>query len=371
MIEFVVGLADKVSGPAQKAARNITSLADRMKSLESSAKSLEKQMTKAHALGDSEKVGKLSVQHSKLVDALDKSSVGTSSFSKSLSGLSAELGPALLILGAYAAVIGGVVAALVAGAGIALSAVAFKNETIAAFTALTGSAKVGKETLGIIRELEKSVPETEAQLVERAKGLLAMGLDTKSLKGALRDISNVSAAFGDAGANSITKVMERSLSTGKFKISAKQLLPAGISEKDLAAELGYTPAAFEAMMKAGAIGADRGLSALHSVIQKKMGGLAADKVLSLPGLMNKFKDNISHLFEGVDVKPFLQGLKQIVDLFDTTKASGATMKWVVESIFNKGFKSSGGILLSVKHGIQDIIIGGLKLYIALRPPSRS
>lgn len=395
MIELVVGLTDKVSAPARnmrsallESAQKVKGLQDRMKGLGKEIDELRAKQLKYREAGLTGvasqaglEIAKLQLQmrglggelrdakehHAGLTKAMKGSTTGQKSFAQSVSSLRTEIAPYLVILAAYAAVLGVLAGVLYEGGKLAIGAVEFRDDTLMAFRALTGSAAEGRATLRVIRDLEREVPETEAQLVDRAKGLIAQGLDPRQLKSTLLDISNVTATLGEKGAQKVQNVIEKTLTAGKFKLMPKQLVGTGITEADLAQALHMTPATFEAMMKAGAIGADRGLSALHAVIDKKMGGTAAQQVGNMAGLANKLRDNLSHLFEDVDTAPFTAALKQIVDLFDTSKASGKAMKWFIEQVFNTGFSKGGSILLGVKHGIQDLIIGGLKLYIAMKP----
>jgi hypothetical protein len=368
MIDFGVQLVDKASAPAEKVARALTTAADRMKALESSAKSLEKQMAKASALGDHAKVAKLAGQHSKLVGALDRSAAGQGQFAKSLDTAIMGVHPATLAIGAYVLALGGLTTILYEGAKLAIAASAFKRETIAAFTFLTGSAKVGVETLNIIRSIEGSVPELESTLAERAKGLLTAGLDPSKLKAQLLTLSNVAAVAGEEGMTKLQNLQEKILTQGQFKFAGKALKGTGVTESDLAKQLGLPgPRALDAALKAGTISVDKGLDAMSSVINRKFGGAAEEKVKTLSGLSNKLHDNIFKIFEDVKTGPFIDGLLSIVNLFDQSSSSGKFFKWIVEGIFNKGFKESGGILLGVKHGIQQVIIKGLELYIAMKP----
>jgi len=388
MIQFSVGLVDKVSSPAAAIRASLISSAAKTKLLEGQMKSLGKEIDtlKAKQLAYREaglggvaaqaglEISKLRLKMKGLSDEMKEAKGAHAAASKGLSDLAGSatemsfaMGPATTILKAYGAALAFVVGAFIAGGALAIAAASFKKETLASFTALTGSAKVGAEALATIRSLEASVPEAESTLAERAKGLLAQGLDPKALKASLLDISNVAAVLGEQGADKITGIIEKTLTSGKFKLMPKSLVGTGVTEAALAAELHLTPAAFEKMMKLGLIGADKGLNALHAVIDKKMGGAAAEKVNTLGGLTNKLKDNLMHIFEDVKIQPFVDGLAGIVKLFDTSTSSGKTFKWIVESIFNKGFKEGGGILLGVKHLIQDIIIGGLRLYISMKP----
>jgi hypothetical protein len=368
MIQFIVGLEDRVSGVAGRMSKSLTTAAERTTYLTSTVKSLEKQMLKANALGNTEKVQQLAQQHGMLSSALEKSGGGASSLTKGISGLSAELGPAIAIVAAYTAVLGGLAYAFYEGAKLTLASVAFKREAVGAFTALTGSAKVGKETLGIVRDLAKSLPDTEAALVSRAKGLLAQGLDVSKLKSTLQAASNIAAGAGEEFATKFTALQERITTTGKFKFKGLALKGTGINEKDLAAQLGLpSPAALDAALKAGTISIDRGLAAMNAAASKKFGGLAMEKISTTEGFSNKLHDSLGHLFEDIDTKPFFEGLRGILHLFDASTGTGKVLKTVINSIFGGAFARSGGILLSVKHGIQDIVIAGLKLYIALKP----
>ena len=69
-VSFTLSLVDKITGPAKSVVGSFGSVAQQAKTLQTAMTSLEKQMTKASALGDTAKVEQLSQKYNQFGGAL-------------------------------------------------------------------------------------------------------------------------------------------------------------------------------------------------------------------------------------------------------------------------------------------------------------
>jgi hypothetical protein len=83
--------------------------------------------------------------------------------------------------------------------------------------------------------------------------------------------------------------------------------------------------------------------------------------------MTKLHDNLSQLFEDVDVQPFLQGMKGLLSIFSKDTDEGKQMRLVLTAIFDKVFKVGAAIMPKIHLGLLQIGIASLRIYIAAKP----
>lgn len=298
------------------------------------------------------------------------------SSAKSAANSLGELAEALGIAGAAATaaivVFVAVAAALVAMGGISIAAASFKRDTLASFEALTGSAAEGQKALDVINELRKRVPETEEELVARAKGLLTAGLNPADVKQALLAMSAATAAGIEGAPKALEKVIGLTMANNnRLKVTLKDLKNLGITEDELAKALGMDPKGIAKAMANGAIEGDKGIDAITNILRAK-GEKALESKMLDPGVMfDKFKNGLFHLFDEVGDTPgykeFIDALQGMLAAFGEGSAAGKGMK--------TGITSSMGVLFSVAAkgvrlttiGFLNIYLAALKLYIFLFP----
>lgn len=154
---------------------------------------------------------------------------------------------------------------------------------------------------------------------------------------------------------------------------ARQLAKANVSAGDM-------PAALEAIATAAALdksmvpdlikdlkSGKKSAGELAREMDRKFGGALAKKMGGLNGLTTTFKKNLADTFGGLNIEPLLAGLKTLVDLFDQNTAAGKTIKFIFESIFQPLIDGAAKAAPVVEAFFLGILIGALKLYIALKP----
>lgn len=381
-IEFTVQLNDKTSDVAGSAAHQVQVLSKELQSL-------QEQMIKANALGDSQKFSKLSGDYGKLSDSLEKVIPHASTVSDRLGGAlpdAAEsaststmtLGEELeglggaLEMGAAAAL--AAVAALTALAAIgmkaAVSVIEFKRDTIAAFEGLTGSKQRAEELYNVLQDLEDQTPATAEELGKMATSLIAMGLGVDQVHDSLLAITSANALGLDKFESSFKKVVETGIAAGgKMKLTAKDLKNLGIRPDELAFALGMDPKAIQTAMASGQITVEKGVAAISSIMAKKGEGALASKMMDIGTQWEKFKDKISDALVGIGNTPgfkaFLMALQSLLSLFGAGTASGELMEQSMTSGFGALFGVVAKGLMLFKHLIQYSILYTLKFYNAI------
>jgi hypothetical protein len=126
------------------------------------------------------------------------------------------------------------------------------------------------------------------------------------------------------------------LSTERLQALATSLAEAGVTAKDLPNALKAAATAEAALGESGSAKIVEQLKAgkksaaeLATEMDQKFGKVVAKKMLSLSSLSTRFGQNLQSIFDGVDLEPFLSALGRVVDLFDTSTASGKFLQRVL------------------------------------------
>ena len=310
--------------------------------------------------------------------AIDKVKELGSQFEE-VTGISAKAAIGIAGVGAAAIVAAVGVAKLVSvvaswtleGANLALEAAEAKQDTLDLFEAMLGSAEAAQRTLAAIRDITKVTSASQDAVQESASALSAAGVkNEKLLLGAVKAVAQVDSVLKGRG-EKIQAAFERAAQTGKFEVNAKRLAGTGVQLQTLYAELsrrtGIGVKQIEAQMKAGKIKAETGIAALTAVIDQKFGPVAEKQAKDLGPQLQRFKDNVSRLFEDVKTGPFLDALDRIISLFDQATPSGAALHDVLTSAFSGLFEVVSRVEPYVKTFLKGLVIIGLQVAIALKP----
>ena len=303
-----------------------------------------------------------------LTDQISGPAKSAASSLEMMGGSAADLaGP----LGIAVSVVAGVATALV-GATAALSAFAIEATEARAkiegtFSALAGGAAGADKAIATMDALGASTGMTRAQLAPMAEQLLAMGVPLNALKGQLTALATVQ-ALGMNGTATYTEILKKL--NEHIPISTRSLAQfstMGISVADVAGRMGLSVQALELQLKKGTVNATAFQNALEAAVTAKGADALAAQANSLSSQMALFKENIMHLFEGVDTGPFLAGLKSVLQLFSQDTASGRAMKMMITGAFDAIFKVASYVWPWIKTAIELVVIAALKMYIAFKP----
>ena len=281
---------------------------------------------------------------------------------------------ATMAAGAFAAVaaVAGVAAfklgeLAVEGAKTALEMNELREHTTRMFEGLSGSQAGGEEMYKQLQQLRKILPESEKDLSGWAAKLMGAGMtDPTAIKESIKSLASASALMGGgeqgaAAAEKISGLIAKSLESGKFKGMTKMLVGTGVTENELAQQLGMTPANFQAAFKKGTIEAQKGIDALNAVLQTKGRGAIEGTMGELPVMIAKAKEAFAHLFDGVDVKPFTEAMRQLVGIIDTAQPSGRAMNLTLVDAFNGIMKAGAFMVRSLTFGFLYVELGALKM----------
>ena len=406
-MEFTLGLVNKVSGPAADAARQ-------MSVLEKTANAARNALTKADALGDIKKHRALTAQlkqleaaqsalpkgllqeaaaHKALADAHAKATkqfaasekakkaaiVTTKESTSSSAGWQAELAEVTGGLSVVAEVAAGVAVAfgavVIAGMSMAIEANEAKMKMLSLFDALGEGKITGKQTVAMLDELGDSIGQTRKALAPITQGFLTMGVTGSAQLRSLTLAAASAGALAEGGAakfSTMFGVINAAAATGSkltipFKKLEKQLQGVGLNTTDLAVKMGMTEKALTAGLKAGTVDAKKFGDALTAAASEKGAGPLARAGASLGNVWARFQENITKMFENIDVGPFLDQVKSLFDIFGQGKASGQALTAGIGGFFKQVFSLATKVVPYIKRFLLDLVIYGLKAYLGLRP----
>lgn len=120
------------------------------------------------------------------------------------------------------------------------------------------------------------------------------------------------------------------------------------------------------LYRAGRRGADLE-AALRRVTIRRLGGadVAARRLLSLDVQAEKLKESIGALFSGLPIEGFLRGVREVLQLFSQSTATGRALKAIAEAIFGPMIGDVGVLAPLVKRFFQGLVIGALQVTIAV------
>lgn len=284
-------------------------------------------------------------------------SAGSESLAKLRGGLGQAGGPlaafgnrALAPVHAFAElsqVMGGAnAAALLSIAGFAALAVGLAALAVAAVAA--GVAFVG---LAIANADAARSANLSAEAFDRANPSLA------GLRDTIRDTSRITGL-------SVDKLQKLALSLESAGIAAEDL-PEALHAAALAERaLGEGGSAkFIEQIKAGRLGVQE----FARDAQADLGGIVARQMLSLEAQGDRLRSNFGSLFSGLNIESLLGGLARLVDLFDQSTSAGKTLRFLVDTVLQPIVDWLGRALVVAEAFFLGVAIGGLKMYIALKP----
>ncbi len=229
---------------------------------------------------------------------------------------------ALVIAGLTAAFLAGVVA--IAKWGVSL-ADARREAGLTEQAAVALGTQIG-DMPDLFKQLNAETGLGNKKLSDLAKKLREAELPAGAMAGALRDAALAERALGDGGAD-----------------------------------------AFIADIKASK-GAITGLS---NEVRGKLGVVVSKQMLGLSAQSEKLKKNVSGIFGGLDIEPFLASLQKLVGLFEEGSAAGEAMRFLFESIFQPLIDQAAKATTAIEAFALGFLIGATKLYIAVKPIIRS
>ena len=247
--------------------------------------------------------------------------------------------------------------------------------------ALTGNQRLGDEFVAVVNQLAERVPLAKDQIASLAKELELMRLGRRDMQAGLTAIAVVTSALGDSAGGAIKAIVASTAATRRFSLGARDLYGeftalagTGLKKADvlgaLAKQLGKSLPEVEQMLLRGQVSVKDGLRALEAAAEARFGKTIAAQMLSLDVQFQKAKENLETLFAGVAIEPVLEGLKTMLSVLDHNTATGRALQVVLTAAFSALGAAVTVVAPIAKTMFQGMIIGALRMYIALRPVAR-
>ncbi|MBX3218920.1 MAG: hypothetical protein KF795_00290 [Labilithrix sp.] len=408
---FSVTLEDNVSGSAEDAAESLEALRTRVQGGENAIKSINAAMRRLR--GDTDAVKKAKEElNAKLQAEKDKVSAASLAIlkhgttyeklteqSKKLNAKTKDLafGPisslkqkfaqlkevftsgstamnvATLAAAGLAAAVVAITVAVGAGA-VSLARWVLNGANAARSAALmreaaTGSAQQAQALGSQVDALANKVPTAKSALNDLAISLIKNGVQGQTLVDTFNAIGQASAALGDDAGAKLRELVERGRLSQRFYVNPLELQGTGIAFDDLARSLGEKMkggvAAARQALREGRVSLENGAAALRTAVERKFGGVNLRKMFDLDVMGSKLRERFDKLTSGVNLEPLLRGLDHIASVFDDSTVSGATLKFLVETIGSGLAKSFEAVAPIAKRFIQGMIIGFLQIGIGV------
>lgn len=278
-------------------------------------------------------------------------------------------GAALALVAVLVIVLGAAVAATVAIAAFALRAADAARSAGILRDAAAGSAKAGAELGAVVSRLARHLATPREELEGLANDLARTGLSGRALELAFGAIAMTSAVMGNAAGSALQGIVDRSRMAKRFLVSALDLKGTGLALQDvgaaLAKRLGISVQSALAALYNGQVKLEDGLSAMDDAVKAKFGAAAARQLLAFPVQIAKARENLTRLFAGVNIEPFLQGLARVLSLLDETSITGKALKAIFETLLNPLFAAIGEQGGMVRTFFQGMVIAALIVAINL------
>jgi hypothetical protein len=267
------------------------------------------------------------------------------------------------------------VAATVALASFALSSSdAARSQRLLA-EASTGSAHGAEILTANAREFAASTGMGLEAASKLGNKLAQAGLAGRDLANAMQSAAIASSTLGDEAGNKLTAIAEQVAklrsagATGGLALSDAMLSGSGVKLNDvawaLANRVGTSVQKATAALQAGKVDMTTALDALNSAVEKKLGRIARLQALALPKQFERFKANVHDLFAGSNIEPFLNALKDVLSVFDSTTITGRALKAAITGLSQPliDAASAGGPIF--KAFLQGMVIALLQISIIL------
>jgi hypothetical protein len=163
------------------------------------------------------------------------------------------------------------------------------------------------------------------------------------------------------------------LAVGELQGLAKALSDAKVATGDMPAALRAAAvaeaalgkggsAAFVAKIKAGSLSVKQ-----FAADTQQMEGIVARQMMGLDAQSARLKSNFAALFNGLQIEGALGGLQTLVGLFDKTEASGQSIKFLFETVFQPLIDQAQTAAYVVEAFALGFLTGLTKIYIAIKP----
>jgi hypothetical protein len=282
-------------------------------------------------------------------------------------GLGQAAAAAVKVSGAFAGL-------LASGVETALEVTALNAQLEATFEALGKGPEAGKQTIEMLDDVARTLPQSREELGRWTREIEKMGVtDLGQVRHELLATASAQGVLGEQGVTAFTRISQKIHDAieghHKLKIASTELTGRrgiGVNIAGATAErMGLTLEKLETQLKAGTVDAAKFGNALEeALIAKGAKGLDA---MWRSAAWSKIKEAGAELFAGVDTTPITDAMRDLLLLFDQTQPSGEAMKTTVTDAFNGIVRAIGAAIETGEDMVLDFEIWGLSMELNLLP----
>jgi hypothetical protein len=188
--------------------------------------------------------------------------------------------------------------------------------------------------------------------------------------------------LGDSAGAAVKSIVQASAEARRFALGVRDafgeftgLRGTGIKSADvigaLAKQLRTSTADVELRLRQGQISLKQGMLALEAAARGRFGKIVALQMLDLNVQLMKAKEALAGMFAGVDLEPFLEGMRELLTIFDVGTVRGKAMQAVLTAGLGGLAQVLGALLPIGKEVFLGMAIAALKFYIFVRPIGRA
>lgn len=339
-LEWVFSMLDRMSGPADRIFRSLNRIDNATKALG--------QRARDPVTGRFLKGGGVSPSaFNSLAGAFGKSADGSGMLAKG-AGLAAAA-----VTGLALATVAAGAAALAAGASFAFHFLTFKEDAIAAFSAMTGSDDAAKRIFDKAVKFASVTPFKESEVVAMTQTLVTKGFKEGELDNLMKGVGDVGALLGTDKMNGVMNALGKMRSQQKLTMdSMQQLSDSGINQAlvydSLGKQLGKTRPEIERMISAGQVSDAQGIAAAMDAIKNglsggELGGGMAKASQTIHGLMSTLAGRPEALLAHADFEPMMGPMRDFIKLLNATLAPDTPLGHRITALFETIGKDVGEI----------------------------
>jgi hypothetical protein len=245
------------------------------------------------------------------------------------------------------------------GVRFAIEASEFKENAIAAYTAVRGTAEEGERTFTELDKAAREIHMPAERAHALAQSLMLEGLESqKAITDTVRAVGALQTVGLQAGADKLQSIIGRSLAEGHLQLSGKSLVGTGVSIEDLytelATKLGQGRKQIKEELASGKIDVETGIEAIDSAILRGKIGALATKKFTVSDALVDMKNAIRGVLQETDSGPVVDAFKRMSGAFVEGGESAKDTKEAINALIELG-----GGLLDLTTGIGKGLVGAI------------
>jgi hypothetical protein len=227
---------------------------------------------------------------------------------------------------------------------------------------------------GIIKQVaEGPTTVAKSRIGEMARELRILRLDSRQTQLAVSAMATAESALGQGASGAIKGIAEQSKEARRFVLGARDmygeytaLKGTGLGKRDVFAQLakglGVSLREAEDRFRRGGVTIRQGLEAIEAATKAKFGGVVEQQMLSLDNQFGRLKEDIGGLFAGVNITPFLTGLKKITGIFSDATAGGRATRVTITAALDELAAKAAKVFPYVESFLYGFGAGALQVY---------